>query len=123
MELGEIDWMVTDFAWVTRIGVAGVMAVTLTGMLYLVTHNPWASVFACAAGMGWVLLDYCQMYAEERARFNEVVELEKQVVVLRSTLQEMAVMHESLESQVSEEMYKRIRFRRRGSHSLSSSSV
>jgi hypothetical protein len=119
MELGEIDWMVT----VTRIGVTCGTAVTLTGLLYLVTHNPWASVFACAAGMAWVLMDYCQMCAEERARCNEVVELEKQVVVLRSTLQEMAVMHESLESQVSEEMYKRIGFRRRGAHSLSSSSL
>jgi hypothetical protein len=97
------------------------MAVTLTGLLYLVTHNPWASVFACAAGMGWVLLDYCQMCAEERARCNEVVELEKQVVVLRSTLQEMAVMHEELESRVSTEMYKRIGCGRR--RSLSSSSL
>jgi hypothetical protein len=123
MELGEIDWMMADFQWVTRIGLTCGMAVTLTALLYLVTHNPWASVFACAAGMGWVLLDYCQVCAEERARCDEVVELEKQVVVLRSTLQEMAVMHETLESQVSDEMYKRICFRRRGPHSLSSSSL
>jgi hypothetical protein len=123
MELGEIDWMVPDFVWVTRIGVAGVMAVALTGMLYLMVANPWANVFACSAGLAWLSLLYCDANSDAQARREEVVELEKQVVVLRSTLQEMAVMHESLESQVSEEMYKRIRFRRRGSHSLSSSSL
>ncbi len=100
------------------------MAVALTGMLYLMVASPWASVFACAAGMVWLELDYCQICSEERARREEVVELEKQVVVLRSTLQEMAVMHDAMESRVTDDMHRRMHyFRRRGPHSLSSSSL
>ena len=108
--------MALDFQWMTRIGVTWCVAAGLTGGLYLVTHNPWASVFACGAALGWVLLDHCQMCEEEQRRRAEVAELEKQVVSLRSTMQEMAVMHEEQESGA-----QRVRSRRRGLTSSRSS--
>jgi hypothetical protein len=99
------------------------MAVALTGMLYLMVANPWANVFACSAGLGWLSLLYCDANSDAQARREEVMELEKQVVVLRSTLQEMAVMHDTLESRVTDDMRRRMHFRWRGPHSLSSSSL
>ena len=109
--------------WVTRIALTWCMGAGLTGLLFLVTHNPWASVFACGAGVGWLLLDLCETSSEARDRRDEVAELEKQVIVLRSAMQDMAVMHDELETRVDTAAYKRAGFRRRGVHSQSSSSL
>ena len=88
MELGVVA--MTDFSWVTRICVTWLAAVALTALLFLMTNNPWASVFACGVGLGWLLLDYGLTLEALRARQMDIVELEKQIVVMRTALHDMS---------------------------------
>jgi hypothetical protein len=76
----------------TRICVSWVAAVALTGLLFLITNNPWASVFACGVGLGWLLLDYSMTLEALRARQMDIVELEKQIVqvVMCTALHDMS---------------------------------
>ena len=76
------------------------MGVALTGLLFLVTQNPWGSVFACCAGLGWLLIDYGLTAEALRVQQEAGTELEKQIVVLRTALHEMAMANSELEASV-----------------------
>ena len=88
--MSGIDWQRALFAMLLGGG--------LTGLLRLVTLNPWLGVFVTACTTMWFLAEASDMWAECEGKCHEVVELEKQVVVLKSAMQEMAVMNSELES-------------------------
>lgn len=70
---------------------AGGFAVPVTACLYLMTRHPWVSTFACVVGLGYILGNWMELDTRLQAKTEEVAELEKQVVVLKSAMHEMAV--------------------------------
>lgn len=92
--------------------------VWITAALWLVTRHPWCSVFACAAAVGWLQFDNWAHAGECRAKQEEIVELEKQVVVLRSAMHEMASVNGQLEA-----VHRRACWRNRPQRNLSTSSL
>lgn len=61
----------------------------LACLLWLVVREPWAGVFGTGACMGWVLMGSLQLTEDKQALKQEIRELEKQVIVLRSRLSEL----------------------------------
>ena len=105
-----VDWQRALFAMLLGGG--------LTGLLRLVTLNPWLGVFVTACTTMWFLAEASDMWAECEGKCHEVVELEKQVVVLKSAMQEMAVMNSDQETR-----YRRHSLRESKAHFSSSNSL
>jgi hypothetical protein len=109
MELQDvmvIDWQRALFA--------GLLGGGVTGLLRLVTLNPWLGVFVTACTTMWFLAEACDMWNECESKKEEVAELEKQVVVLKSAMQEMALMDSELKV-----VNRRLGFRNRSKNSSS----
>ena len=116
MELGHVTHERISES-ITRACIALSTGVWLASLLYVVVRNPWAGVLACGSVLGFVLCEWWSTVCELRDRQEEVVELEKQVVVLKSAMQEMAVL-----DSVSEGRMRRAQFRAAG-RALSASSL
>ena len=97
MELREVDMIAMLADRVTRTCISVSVWVWVSAALYLVVRNPWYGVLACGVALGHALCEWWAAADEARERGEEVVELEKQVVALRSTMREMAVMNSELE--------------------------
>jgi hypothetical protein len=54
--------------------------------LWLITASPWAGVFAAGTGLGMMLVECSNLQACKTSLEADVMELEKQVVALRTTL-------------------------------------
>jgi hypothetical protein len=93
MELQDV-MMVIDWQ---RALIAGLLGGGVTGLLRLVTLNPWLGVFVTACTTMWFLAEAWDMWNECESKKEDVAELEKQVVVLKSAMQEMALMNSELE--------------------------
>ena len=84
-------WPITRMKdWQARLSVACCAGVWITAALWMTTGNPWCSVFACAAAVGWLQFDNWATVGECHARQETIMELEKQVVALRTTMHDMA---------------------------------
>ena len=100
MELREVDttmMMSVVSGTATRTCISVSVGVWLSGALYVVVQNPWYGVLACGVALGHVLCEWWAAADEARERREEVNELEKQVVALRSTMREMAMVNAELE--------------------------
>ncbi len=119
MELREVDTMMMLMAGtITRTCISVSVGVWLSAALYLVVRNPWYGVLACGVALGHVLCEWWAAADEARDRREEVCELEKQVVALRSTMQEMALL-----DAVSEARIRRAKFRTGLGRTLSARSL
>ena len=78
-----MDWQRTLFA--------GLLGGGMTGMFWLVTSNPWPGVFLTACTTMWFLAEARDMRIECECRKEEVAGLERQVVMLKRAIHEMAV--------------------------------
>jgi hypothetical protein len=94
MELGEV--MQVGDAFIKMVSSIGIGA-CLAGSLYLTVRNPWFAVLACGTVLGRVLLLLWEAEHELRARLEDLSELEKQVVALRTAMHEMRMIHGDLE--------------------------
>jgi hypothetical protein len=87
MELSEVmigmDWQRALFVMLLGGG--------MTGMFWLVTSNPWPGVFLTACTTMWFLAEARDMRIECEGRKEEVAELERHVVALKTVIHEMAV--------------------------------
>lgn len=82
--------------------------------LWLITASPWAGVFAAGTGLGMMLVECSNLQACKTSLEADVMELEKQVVALRTTLARVIRREES----VAEDARARFRYRaRQGSSS------
>jgi hypothetical protein len=94
MELGEV--MQVGDAFIKMVSSIGIGA-WLAGSLYLTVRNPWFAVLACGTVLGRVLLLLWEAEHELRARLDDLSELEKQVVALRTAMHEMSIRNDELE--------------------------
>ena len=83
--------------WTTTVCFSISVGVWITGALWLIVRQPWTSVFGVGMYAGWLLMDCMHLAGEKQAQLEEIGELEKQVVVLRSRLSEMARENSHLE--------------------------
>jgi hypothetical protein len=119
MELREVEITMMMLAdGVTRACISVSVGVWVSAALYLVVRNPWYGVLACGVGLGHVLCEWWAAADEARERGEEVVELEKQVVALRSTMREMALLDPASEAQI-----RRAKFRTGRDRTLSTMSL
>ena len=118
MELREVDTIMMFSSTVARTCISVSVGVWLSGALYVVVRNPWYGVLACGVALGHVLCEWWAAADEARERREEVCELEKQVVALRSTMQEMALL-----DAVSEARIRRAKFRSGLGRTLSTRSL
>jgi hypothetical protein len=102
----------------TRICMATSFAGWVTGLLWLMTRNAWAGVFAEGVALGLAMLCNTRLVEREKSLLSDVGELEKQVVGLRTTIDRMARLNE-----VELAMVTKGRARMRLGHSVSSSSL
>ena len=89
-----------------------------TGFIRLITANPWLGVFLTACTTMWYLGEAGELEGEYQAKKEEVVELEKQVIVLKSALHDMATSKSEYETQ-----YRRSRSQGFTGRTLSTSSL
>ena len=78
---------------VVRICMAVSFGAWLAMSLWLVVQSPWMAVFCAGTGLGLALLECSRLRECQRSQEENAVELEKQVVALRTTLAQ-AVWHE-----------------------------
>ena len=83
--------------WSTTVCLSLSMGVWMTGALWLIVREPWVCVFGMGMYEGWLLMDCMHLAGEKQAQLEEIMELEKQVIVLRSRLSEMVSENCSLE--------------------------
>lgn len=81
----------------TRIGFSACVAMWVTGLLWLVTRNALAGVFVMGGVVGLYMIENWALKAEVRELRDGGMELEKQVVVLRSTIHELSLVNSELE--------------------------
>ena len=81
----------------TRIGFSACVAIWVTGLLWLVTRNALVGVFILGGCVGLYMIENWSLKAEVTELQGGMVELEKQVVVLRSTIHEMSLVNSELE--------------------------
>lgn len=115
MELRDVSWMSCA---VTRAGISLSVGAWLAGALFVVVEWPWVGVLACGTVLGYVLCEWWAAMAELRDRQQEVVELEKQVVVLKSAMQEMATLDSVCEARNRRAKFRASRDRWPSTHSL-----
>jgi hypothetical protein len=106
------------YGWPTRIGFGVSIGAWLTGLLWMVLRSPLLAVFLTGVALGLCILENCWLSEVTRARADEIAELEKQVVVLRSTIHGMSLYNHGLEAE-----HRRAAFRGRLSRGLSVSSL
>lgn len=97
-------WDVTVMDWARALFAVGFGAM-MGGLLRLVVVEPWVGVHVTGAAMAWFMADASGRCDENEALRGEIVELEKQVVVLKSAMHEMAKMQSEMETK-----YRRARF-------------
>ena len=85
--------------WGTRIGFSACVGVWTTGLLWLVTRNALAAVFIMGAVLGLYMVENWGLKSEVREMEGSVVELEKQVVALRTSMHEMCRTNADLEAE------------------------
>jgi hypothetical protein len=106
------------YDWPTRIGFGVSIGAWLTGLLWMVLRSPLLAVFVTGVALGLYILENCWLSEVARARADGIVELEKQVVSLRSTIHEMSLRTRGLEVE-----HRRAAFRNRLTRGLSVSSL
>ena len=89
--------MARERDWTTTVCFSISMGMWMTGALWLIVRQPWTSVFGVGMYAGWLLMDCMHLASEKQAQQDEIRELEKQVVVLRSRLSEMTRENSQLE--------------------------
>jgi hypothetical protein len=89
--------MALDNDWSTKICFSISAGVWMTVLHWVIVREPWCSVFGLAMCLGWLLMDCMRLSGEKQVQLEEIRELEKQVVVLRSRLSEMARENSHLE--------------------------
>jgi hypothetical protein len=62
----------------------------LTGTLWLISQVPWLGVFAMGVCIGMYMLENWRMKEEAQSLQENICELEKQIVVLKTVLNDMA---------------------------------
>ena len=70
---------------------ASCLGMWLSGMLWLMTRNPWVGVFVVGFCLGLFLLENWALDEELRRSRENVIDLEKQVVGLRSIVSKMVL--------------------------------
>ena len=88
----------------------------LTCCLQLMHEYPLFGRFVCCAGIGYLLVDWLGLDAQLQAKQEEVVGLEKQVLVLKSAMHDLSVRYGELEGK-----YRKACFRINPARSLSTS--
>ena len=63
----------------------------LTGILWLIARNPWAGVFTVGFCIGIIVMDNCGLNKEIRDISAYTMDLEKQIVALRSTIHNISI--------------------------------
>ena len=96
---------------------AGGIGLTMTCILELMAALPLLKSFVYCAGLGYLLMDWMGLDAQLQAKQEEVVDLEKQVLVLKSAMHELTVRFAELEGK-----YRKAYFRNGPVRSLSTSS-
>ena len=86
--------------WAMKIVFICAFSALVTGMLWVITREPWVSVFACGAGLGLYLLENHCLSVESRDHGLHVAELEKQVVSLRTTIDTLVVMNREMDNEL-----------------------
>ena len=87
--LTRIIGMARKRDWNTTICFSISMGVWITAALWLIVRQPWTSVFGVGMYAGWLIMDCMYMAGDKQAQLEEIIELEKQVCVLRSRLSDM----------------------------------
>lgn len=104
--------------WVTRIGFGASMGGWLTALLWLILRSAYVGVFVVGFCLGLYLLENWQLQEALQEESMRVTELEKQVVSMRATVNEMSLMVSEMEAE-QWRRYERARQGRGGSsHSL-----
>lgn len=76
----------------TKIGFGACFGVWTTSVLYFLTRNVWASVFALGVCLGVYVLRSWALLEEVMKLRGDVVELEKRMVYTRATISELSLM-------------------------------
>lgn len=93
MELRDVSWM----DW--RCGLyAGCFGLALGCLLRMVVMDPWVGVHVAGAAMAWFMAKASMWSEENEALRGEIAELQKTVMVVKSTMHEMAMMNRELEA-------------------------
>lgn len=111
MELKDVTMNWTGVLFACAFGAA------LTCCLELMAAYSLLKTFVFCAGLGYLLVDWLGLDAQLQAKQEEVVELEKQVLVLKTGMHELTVRFGELEGK-----YRKACFRNAPVRSLSTSS-
>ena len=98
MELAEVNPMAQGDV-MSRLVFSLCVGAWTTSLMWVVSRQPWAGVFALGVSLGWVLMGYWLEMEESSERREEVVELEKQVVSLRASMSRMVQVDAALEGE------------------------
>ena len=79
-----------EHSFLTRICMASSFGGWGAALLWMIVGNPWVGVFAVAVALGLYLLENGVLQGRLEAARADVVDLEKQVVGLRTTIHRMA---------------------------------
>lgn len=107
------------YGWPTRIGFGASMGGWLAAVLWFLLRSAYAGVFVVGFCLGLYLLENWQLHEALREESEKVVELEKQVVGLRSVVNELSLFN----SEVEAERRRDARFRGRPTRGSSASSL
>lgn len=84
----------------TKIGFGACFGVWTTSVLYFLTRNVWASVFALGVCLGVYVLRSWALLEEVMKLKGDVVELEKRMVYTRATISELSLMAGGYEAEM-----------------------
>lgn len=82
---------------VTRISFGISVGAWIAGLLWMTTRNGFVGVFIIGACLGLYMLENWSLMERIREKDNEIWELQKQVVDLRSVTRELGLANEMLE--------------------------
>ena len=78
----------------------------LSGLLWLLTKNQWVGVFAAGFSLGLYMLENWALDEELKKSYENVIDLEKQIVGLRSTISKMVLGSAAMEVEMRRDKFR-----------------
>ena len=85
--------------WTTRIGFGSSVGAWLAALLWLILRSAFAGVFIVGLCLGLYILENWRLVEALQEESSRVTELEKQVVALRASMNEMSLMTSEMEAE------------------------
>lgn len=91
--------METNETWTTKAALASASGLCFVTIFYAILGNPWIAVLVCGTEIGFMWMENGRIITEVRAKTEQISDLEKQIVALRTTIHGMINHHNETEIQ------------------------